>query len=146
MLKAEIDIEKVDNFGSKSREGVLEYLQTGADKGFAVATDEAPVDRGELLRNMVQPTREEDRIIWGVRDVPYATAMEFGTGPFQPPVQPLVEWSRRVTGDEALGYYVALEKIPEEGVDEHPFMRPGRNAQVQWYNSHDVDNFVDDEL
>lgn len=146
MLSVDVSIDKIDNVGVKTREGMTKYFEKGADRGFAEAMDRAPVDRGELMRNMFSPTREKGEIKWGVRDTPYARPMEFGTEPFYPPLEPLLEWSQRVAGDTGLGYYVARVKIPEEGIDAQPYARPGRDAQIRWYRSHSPSDFVDREL
>jgi len=147
-INVEIDIETVSDIGPKTRKGVMRYLRDGADKGHSIALDNAPVDRGTLQQQLASftPTIDGDTVRWGVRDVPYARAMEEGTQPFQPPVQPLLEWSERVSGDKGLGWYVATVKIPKEGIDAQPYARPGRDAQVNWYKGHSPTDYIEDEL
>ena len=146
MFSVKVDVDKMDNVGEKVEEGTNKYLMKGADRGFAEMTDKAPVDRGNLLQNMFSPQKDRGRIVYGVRNVPYARAMEFGTEPFYPPVQPLLEWSERVSGGTGLGWYVARQKIPEEGIDAQPYARPAREKQVDWYRSHSVVDFIEREL
>lgn len=146
MLGAKVDINVDAEAGQKIQNGVEKYLFAGADRGFAEMTDKAPVDRGNLLKNMFSPEKEKERILHGVRDTSYARPMEFGTDPFYPPIKPLLEWSRRVSGGTGLGWYVARIKIPEEGIDAQPYARPARNKQISWYSSHSVREYIKDEL
>lgn len=143
MISIDVDVDLDSEIGYKVNEGVMKYLETGADRGFAEYIERVPVDRGNLQQNSYSPEREGNRVRYGTRDVPYARAIDEGTGPFQPPVQPLVEWARRVAGDPGLGYYVALHKIPEEGIDAQPFSDPAKQMQKSWYASHSPKRFLD---
>jgi len=126
--------------------GVRQFLQDGAAVGFAHSQELVPQDRGTLLQSGFPPEETQDGAIrWGYR-ANHAGPMEFGTSPFYPPLQPLLEWSERVTGDKGLGYYVARVKIPEEGIDAQPYVRPGREKQMQWYDAHDISEFIENEL
>jgi hypothetical protein len=146
MISIDVDVDLEAEIGHKVNEGVMKYLEAGADRGFAEATERAPVDRGELLRNMFTPERKMNQIQWGVRDTPYARPMEEGTAPFHPPLEPLLEWSQRVTGEKGLGYYVALHKIPTEGITAQPYIEPGVRSQVSWYDSHSAKKYIDREF
>ncbi len=142
-----VDLEGVSNVGPKVRRGIERYLIDGAAAGHAVAANEVPEDRGTLRKNMFQPeVRDSGEVVYGVADVPYALPMEEGTQPFQPPIQPLLEWSERVTGDKGLGFYVALHKIPTEGIDAQPFLEPASEAQRDWYQTHDPSDYIEKEL
>jgi len=147
-LTAEVDANITTDMGSKAMRGVRQYLRDGAERGHAEAVDRAPVDRGTLQRAVAEfmPTWDGDTLKWGVRDIPYAKPMEFGTGPYYPPVQPLLDWGQRVAGDEGLGWYVARVKIPEEGITAQPYIRPGRDAQTKWYRSHSAREYIRREL
>jgi len=121
-------------------------LKDGMDKGFAVSQDRAPEDRGTLRQSGYQPTWKNDGSIeWGYR-ANHAMPMEKGTQPFQPPLQPLLEWSERVTGDKGLGFYVALHKIPESGIDAQPFAAPGAEATKDFLSSNSFKRYLDREL
>jgi hypothetical protein len=147
-LEIDIDAEIADGIGPKVEQGVKEYLMDGADKGHAVAVDRAPVDRGTLLQALSSfpPTWVDGSVRYGVQDVPHARPMEFGTAPYYPPLEPLLEWSERVSGGKGLGFYVARVKIPSEGIDAQPYMRPGRDAQESWYGSHGVGEYLDEQF
>jgi len=119
-------------------------MEDSADKGFAVSQQEAPVDRGTLLQSGFQPYWIDGRLIWGYR-ANHAEPIEFGTDPFWPPIDPLLEWAERVSGDRGLGYYVQW-KIAQEGVDPQPYARPGRDAQLKYLKSHDFETYLNDEL
>lgn len=115
-------------------------------KGFAVSQERVPEDRGTLRQTAVPPEwRAPDEIAFAYTQ-PYAQALEEGTQPFQPPVQPLVEWAERVTGDPGLGYYVALEKIPSEGIDAQPYAEPGADAVARYLDANPLGDYLDDEL
>lgn len=149
MLNVEVSVDVTQDMGPKTRAGIVKYLKKGGDKGAAVARDRVPVDRGAgggLLSKIFDPVETDDGVVWGVSDAPHARPIEEGTAPFHPPVQPLVEWAQRVAGDPGLGYYVALHKIPEEGITAQPYVAPGVDAQRRWYRSHDASSYVRKEL
>jgi hypothetical protein len=146
MISVDIDIDKIDNIGAKTRTGIIKYIKKGADRGFATYLDRMPVDRGNMQQNSYSPEIDGDRVRYGTRNIPYAEAVDEGTAAFQPPVSPLVEWSKRVAGDPGLGYYVALHKIPTEGIEAQHFSRDAIQAQANWYQSHSVQSFLDREL
>lgn len=121
------------------------YRQDAASKGFAFSQEVVPEDRGNLRRSGFPPEIRGDRVVWGYT-APYAEPMEYGTDPFYPPIQPLLEWSERVTGDTGLGWYVARQKIPEEGIDAQPYLRPSANVAERWLNSHDFTDYFKDNF
>jgi hypothetical protein len=47
--------------------------------------------------------------------------------------------------DESFAYYVQW-KIEQEGVEASPYLRPGAEAQSNWYSSHDISGYIEDEL
>ena len=149
VISVDVDIDKTGNLGPKTRQAITKYLKKGADKGMAVSMDHVPVDRGAgggLLSGFFEPEEVGDRVMWGIRDMPHARPIDEGTDPFYPPIEPLLEWSQRVAGDEGLGWYVARHKIPEEGITAQPYIDPGVEAQINWYRSHDIDEFLRREL
>ena len=147
VINVSVNVSKIDNMGAKTRAGVLEYLKTGADKGVAVASDRVPVDRGAgggLLSGIFEPEVENDRVVWGIRDMPHARPIEEGTAPgHYPPLEPLQEWAQRIGKDKGFGWWVARVKIPEEGIEPQPYIAPGRDAQLRYYRSHDASDFID---
>lgn len=119
-----------------------EYLMESATIGYNHSLEMAPEDRGTLKRTSFPPERRDNDIVFGF-DAPYATAQEYGTEPYYPPLQPLLEWSERLTGELGLGFYVAREKIPQEGIDEKRFARAGKDRQERFIQNHDVSEFTD---
>ena len=148
MIDLGVDTDSIDDVSGKITSGVENYLIDGAQFGQNIAMEEVPEDRSQLRMSMAQfvPEVRDGSVVWGVSDQPHALPIEEGTEPFNPPVKPLLEWSRRVTGDEGLGWYVATVKIPEEGIDEQPYLRPAAEAQADWYARHDIDGYIEDEL
>ena len=147
MIDLGVELDGIDNLGSKVQKGVENYLLDGAQKGQNFAMEVVPEDRSNLRMSMAQFTPEVrgGDVIWGVGDQPHARPIEFGTDPFWPPIAPLVEWARRVSGDPSLGYYVQW-KIAQEGIDEQPYLRPGAEIQKEWYKSHDPSEYIENEL
>nr|ADE29286.1 hypothetical Zn-finger domain protein [uncultured virus] len=146
MIEIDIKDKGIDDYGPKVRAAVMRYLKDGAQAGQNVALEEVPEDRGTLRKSLAQfvPQERDGSIVYGVGAVPQALPMEYGTDPYQPPIKPLLEWSKRVTGDEGLGWYVATVKIPEEGIDAQPYLRPGAEAQREWLRNHDVSEYIQD--
>lgn len=139
-VEKEIDM----NVGHRVREAQFDRLMDAATVGFNWSQENVPSDTGNLRRTAFPPERREDGVVWGYT-APYAKPQEFGTDPYYPPLQPLLEWSERVTGDKGLGFYVAREKIPEEGIEAKHFARDGRERQRRWLASHSLGEFLDSE-
>ena len=115
-----------------------ERLEQAGELGFAISQNEVPVDRGTLKQSGFPPEFREDDLVFGYT-ADYAEPMEDGTDPFQPPIQPLLEWSQRVSGDTGLGYYVATQKIPEEGIDAQPYLAPAAERMQTWLDNNGLD-------
>jgi len=147
MYDVNVSANITEDIAGLTRDGLFRFLRDGAQRGQAVAMEEVPQDRGGLMHDMAQfvPEDRGDRVVWGVSDKPYALAIEEGTEPYWPPIQPLIEWANRVGGDDSLGYYVQW-KIAQEGIDEQPYLQPGAEAQADWYSSHDPASYVEDNL
>jgi hypothetical protein len=133
---------EIDGSSNLTGQDVIEAhrkrLKDAADVGFAVSQEEAPQDRGQLQQSGFPPEFRDGDVVFGYT-APYAEPMEKGTQPFQPPIQPLLEWSRRVSGGESLGWYVATVKIPREGIDAQPYLRPGAERAREWLDTHDLE-------
>lgn len=146
MLDIELEESKVENVGRKVERAQKKRVKDAGDKGFAFSQEVVPEDRGTLRQSGFPPEWEDSETLrWGYT-ASHAKPQEFGTVPFQPPLQPLLEWSERVTGDKGLGYYVALEKIPTEGIDAQPYARPGRNVMKRYLKSHSHEEYLRKEL
>ena len=132
------------NLGKKVADAQHNRLRDARDKGFAFSQEVVPEDRGTLRqRGFATVDRTDGSYIWGYA-APQAAPMEFGTEPgHTPPLQPLLEWSERVSDGPGLGYYVALEKIPREGVSAQPFVRPGAEVSKRFLRNHSLNDYLD---
>ncbi len=82
---------------------------------------EAPVYRGELRQGIHVLNISADGSAVGIK-APYAAAIQNGTKPFYPPIEPLKKWVRRKLGAEESVAYAVQQKIGEEGIDANPFI------------------------
>jgi len=147
VIETSVSHEGIDEYGPKVKRAVLKYLKDAAQVGQNVALEEVPEDRGTLRKSLAQfvPQERDGSIVWGIGGQPHAAPMEYGTDPYWAPIQPLIEWAERVAGDPGLGYYVQW-KIAQEGIDAQPYLRPGAEIQAEWLQSHDVSDYIEDEL
>lgn len=141
MLGVEVDSD-INITAQEVREAERQRRMDAATKGFAVANELVPEDRGTLRQSMFQPERRGDDVVYGAT-APYAEPMEFGTDPFVPPLRPLKEWAGRVLGDESLGYPVQ-QKIAEEGVNAHPFLRPSAEEAQAYLATHPLSDYINE--
>lgn len=144
MIGADVSIETDVNATQAVTQANKRRLEDAMAKGFAVSQQEVPEDRGTLRQSGFPPTWQHGRLRFGYR-ANHAAPMEFGTPPFWPPAQPLLEWAERVLGDREAGYAVQA-KIAAEGVDEQPYVRPGRDAAVEYLRRHDFSGYLDGEI
>jgi hypothetical protein len=147
MIDMGVDLEGIDNVSGKVSRGIERFLLDGAQRGQNVAMEHVPEDRGNLRHSMAQfvPEVRDGDVVWGVGGQPHALPMEFGTDPFWPPIRPLIEWANRQGADEGLAWYVQW-KIAQEGIDEHRYLRPGAEAQSEWYSRNDMSEYIENEL
>ena len=117
-------------------------MRDAGAKGFAVANERVPEDTGTLRQSLFPPEWRGDRLVYGSAGVEYAEAMEFGTDPFRPDTQPLIEWAERKGLGAGFGVYVAQEKIPTEGVDAQPYLRPSLEAARDYLNTHRLGEYL----
>ena len=138
MLSAEVSLD-IDVSTDDILEAHRKRLKTAGELGFAVSQEEVPVDTGTLQQSGFGPEfRGEDMVIgYSARQ---AAPMEFGTEPgHTPPIQPLVRWAQRIGKDAGFGYYVARVKIPQDGVEANPYLRPAAERMRMWLDSHGLD-------
>jgi len=147
MIDMGVDLEGIDNVSGKVSRGIERFLLDGAQRGQNVSMEHVPEDRGNLRHSMAQfvPEVRGGDVVWGVGGQPHALPMEFGTDPFWPPIRPLIEWANRQGADEGLAWYVQW-KIAQEGIDEHRYLRPGAEAQSEWYSRNDMSEYIENEL
>ncbi|UXF50000.1 neck protein [Haloquadratum phage sp.] len=142
-MPVQFEIDTTDrDIASEFEDAFFEYLMDAATVGYNHALELAPEDRGTLKQTSFAPERRTDGVVYGFT-APYAEAQEYGTEPYYPPLQPLLEWSQRVSGGLGLGFYVARHKIPTEGITEKRFARDGRDRQEEWLQNHDVSDYTD---
>lgn len=132
------------NYPGAVRRAQRKRLEDAMAKGFAVSQENAPQDRGTLQQTAVPPEWVGDTIQYRYTQ-PYAKAQEFGTGPYWPPAEPLVDWAERVGKDPGFGYYIQ-QKIAREGIEPKRFARAGRDATRRFLQRHGLDEYLDREL
>lgn len=141
MLKASASVTtNVDAAGAVER-GITDGLLDAADTGVEVAQSRVPHDRGTLSQSQFGPQVGRDgAVVWGY-GARYAAAIERGTRPFTPPLDPLLAWGRRVLGSESAGAAV-WHKIRREGIDAQPFVEPGVQAMVAKLRARGLSHYV----
>lgn len=141
-LDVSVDIELDRPVGQDIRTAQKDRMMDAATAGYNWSLEQAPEDRGTLKQTSIPPEWRGSTLVWGYTQ-PYARAQEFGSVPYYPPLQPLLEWSQRVSGGKGLGFYVAREKIPEEGIAAKRFTRSGKDRQEQWLSSHSFSEYFE---
>jgi hypothetical protein len=137
MLRAEIDAEvMIDD--QDVLQSHRDRLQEAAELGYSVSQERVPVDTGKLKGTGFKPERRDEDVVFGY-SAAHAEAMEYGTPPKEVPTAPLVEWAERVANDPGLGYYVANVKIPTEGVDAQPYLRPAFDRMAPYLENRGLD-------
>jgi len=138
MLAAEVSAD-IEVSAQDVLEAHRKRMKKAGELGFAVSQEEVPVDTGTLKQSGFGPEFRGENMVIGYAGE-QAEAMEFGTDPgHQPPVEPLVRWAQRIGMDAGFGYYVALQKIPEEGVDAQPYLRPAAERMRVFLNNRGLD-------
>jgi Bacteriophage protein of unknown function (DUF646). len=137
MLRVDID-DEIDVNAADVLQAHRDRIRDAADLGFSISQERVPFERGTLKDSGFPPEFRGDDIVFGYT-ADYAEDMEYGTEPHNPPTAPLVEWAERVAGDPGLGYYVANEKIPREGVDAQPYLRPAFDRMKPYLENQGLD-------
>jgi len=135
---------KIEGYGEKVKSAQRNRLMDAATAGYNWSLEQAPEDRGTLKGTSFPPEFRGNKIVWGYTQ-PYASAQEFGTRPYYPPVRPLLEWAERVFGNPSIGYAVQ-QKIAEEGIEEKRFARDGKERQKKFLKSRDYSVYLDKEF
>jgi len=145
MLGIDVESERVENVGGKIKKAHRKRLEDAMSRGFSFSQEQAPEDRGTLRQSGFPPEWTSDGTIrWGYT-APYSRPVEFGSEPHAAPIQPILEWAERVTGDRGFGYYVH-QKIKEQGTPAQPFARPGREVTKRYLDSHGMSDYLSDQL
>jgi hypothetical protein len=143
-VRFDVSVPLSTSVSQNVREAYYSRLMDAATAGYNHSLELAPEDRGTLKQTSIAPERRGKDVVWGYTQ-PYAAPMEYGTQPYYPPLEPLVRWAERVTGNPGLGYYVAREKIPTEGIDAQPYARPGRQRMIDWLKNHGLGDYLEAE-
>jgi hypothetical protein len=137
MLRADVE-GNIEINAQEVLESHRDRIRDAADLGFSVSQERVPVDRGTLKRSGFPPEFRGEDVVFGYT-AGYADDMEYGTSPFNPETEPLVKWAERVAGDPGLGYYVANVKIPQEGIDAQPYLRPAADRMEPFLENRGLD-------
>ena len=114
-------------------------MKDAADLGFSVSQEEVPVERGTLQQSGFAPEWRGDTLVFGYT-ARQARPIEEGTAPgTTPPIEPLARWAERIGKDRGFGIWVATQKIPEQGIDAQPYLRPSAERMKPWLDNHGLD-------
>lgn len=127
-MKYNIRIRWKNNSDEVGREYATRFLFLTMQELEREAKRRAPIFEGHLKRSIqFTPTQPGQTRYVLYSDKAYAKAMEFGTEPPHPippdAYKDLERWARIKLGDAGLAYPIA-QKIEEEGLTAHPFLRP----------------------
>jgi hypothetical protein len=121
------DLEKAVERGAHS---AMLRLQTMVVQEIDSAAPHPAVDRA-MLRNSVTVTRKPKSWWLGVT-APHAPMIEYGTRPFWPPLQPLIDWaSRKGIGLEEGIDPVTMGRMIAHGIATHG-IKPRRFMAKAW--------------
>lgn len=138
MIRAAVSVRTNRDAAGAVRRGVHDGLMDAADTGFERSQAEVPVDRGTLLQSGFPPEERPDgSIVWGYT-ARHARAIEEGTTPFTPPLQPLLDWGRRV----GVPGGAVWQKIREEGIDAQPYVKPGVDAMTAKLRARGLSHYI----
>lgn len=138
MLNAEVNA-RIDVSAADVLEAHRDRIKKAADLGFSVSQEEVPVDTGTLQQSGFAPEFRGDDVVYGYT-ARQSAPMEFGTDPgHTPPIEPLKRWAQRIGKDPGFGVWVATQKIPQEGVDPQPYLRPSVERMRPWLDNHGLD-------
>ena len=129
MLRFRVNLKGIDKGKKLTINKGKKVLLKSMFKMEELAISYAPVDRGFLRANIsVFPQILANKYTLTSK-ASYSEDMEYGSAPKFVPIDDLVAWAIRKTGDGSLGF-AAQKTISERGVRAHPFMRPAK-AQVE---------------
>lgn len=137
MLKASVDA-RVDVSADDVMQAHRKRVKDAADLGVAVAREEVPVERGTLKASMFDPEWRGETIVFGAT-ADHAEAMEEGTPPMEVPIEPLERWGERIGKGADFGRWVAEVKIPEEGINAQPYLKPAVDRMLPYLENRGLD-------
>jgi len=138
MLEASVDLE-VDVTAEDVYQAHRERVKQASQLGFSVSQERVPVDTGTLQQSGFPPEFREEDVVFGYT-ARQAAPMEYGTEPgTTPPIEPLARWAERIGKSRGFGIWVATQKIPQEGIDAQPYLRPAAERMKPWLDNHGLD-------
>ena len=109
---------------------IYESVYEGCLKSVKPMAERSPVDTGLYASGWAVRKINKEEIQFG-NTTPYAENVEYGTEPYKPPYQPILEWSARqmqTTPDDPkakrMAYYV-VKKIEREGIEPKYVLEKG---------------------
>lgn len=132
MISARVRI----NIDKNASQAILQKIDLAlddlADFIFARSQELVHVDEGTLKKSGHVEREFLDKKI--VYDAPYAAAVEYGSVPHMPPVEPIISWCERVLGlkgkeVERAGWAIAM-RIKQRGGIEAPYLRPALDLGI----------------
>lgn len=118
------------------RRRTQQFLVRALERGVAIARDETPSGATSALRGTID--REIVDLGGGVANFtgdvvwpqPYGVFVDLGTKPHIPPIGPLMEWARRVLGDEGAAWPIQ-KAIAKRGTPSPNHPRPGKGMAIR---------------
>lgn len=126
-LTMNLNIEKLTELTKQHITGALEEIGAIVEKD---AKHLCPVDRGQLRASIKHKLEKWNILRIGTSQITYAAAVEFGTPPHGPPIDPakgieespIGEWAKRKGIPEAA--WAIWWHIFHHGTQPHPYLRP----------------------
>lgn len=157
MLRADVDLD-ININAEDVIQAHRDRVKDAADLGFAISQERVPHDRGNLQDSGFPPEFRGNDVVFGYT-AEHARPQEEGTGPFTPPLEPLLRWGDRNfspdrTADEVLedldenGWHPGIfshpgaavwSKIRAEGLDPNPYLAPAAERMQGWLDNHGLD-------
>ena len=124
VVRLENFAQELQDFTKLSLKKMREGVTSGLARSIPYLVSQSPVDTGLYAQSWDFTSDEQSAIIGNY--APHAPIIEFGARPFTPPLKPLLEWAKRVTGSgsqppnyddhvQALARYTQ-QKIAREGM------------------------------
>lgn len=123
-----------NEFRNANIEMVAEALERVGRDIEETAKHLCPVDQGHL-RASIQHRMIEDTVLQvGTSEISYASAVEFGSMPHTPPIEPIRKWAERHGIPEAT--WPIWNKIRTHGTQPRPYLRPAIHKHTPEVQEH----------
>ncbi|MFW6026962.1 MAG: hypothetical protein ACOCRX_11550, partial [Candidatus Woesearchaeota archaeon] len=98
---------------------ISEFKKEFANKVVKKLKEKSPEDTGES-KNNIEKIEKKDKIV--IRIPKNLVNINQGTKPFNPPYEPLLNWTKRKLNMNKTTGYKIIEKIKTEGIHENSFI------------------------